>query len=263
MNLITQINKIIPASLKRITKQIFPNSPKKYTCPFCNFSSNALSPIGLDIPVLKEKQVVGAGSRPGGCYNCGSTDRDRLVYIYLKEKLKIFGQGKDKSILHIAPENILSSKLLEFGFSNYVCGDLFAEGYKYPDHVQNMNLLNLPFSENTFDLVICNHVLEHIPTDLEAMKEIHRVLKPGGQAILQVPISKNSALTLEDSSITNPKEREIAFGQFDHIRIYGQDYVDRLTKAGLVVNRVNLSTEYPGYGLNVEEDLFIAAKEAS
>jgi SAM-dependent methyltransferase len=222
-----------------------------------------LSPIGLDIPVLNEKQVIGAGIRPGGCYNCGSTDRDRLVYIYLKEKLKIFDGGKDKSILHIAPENILSNKLLEFGFSNYVCGDLFAEGYKYPDHVQNMNLLNLPFDENTFDLMICNHVLEHIPNDLEAMKEIHRVLKFGGQAILQVPISKNSEKTLEDFTITDPKEREHAFGQFDHVRIYGQDYVSRLTKSGFKVNRVNISQEYENYGLNINEDLFIAIKEAS
>lgn len=216
--------------------------------------------IGLDIPVLDEKQVVGAGVRPGGCYNCGSTDRDRLIYIYLKEKFKIFDLGKDKSILHIAPENILSNKLLEFGFSNYVCGDLFAEGYTYPGHVQNMNLLNLPFSDNTFDLVICNHVLEHIPNDLQAMKEIYRVLKTGDQAIVQVPISKNSSITLEDFSITDPKEREHVFGQFDHVRIYGQDYVDRLTKSGFTINRVNISKEYSYYGLNSQEDLFIAVK---
>lgn len=259
-DLTNKLKNIIPASFKSLTKRLFQNRNNKYTCPFCNFSSNSLSLIGLDIPVIHERQVVGAGVRPGGCLNCGSTDRERLIYIYLKEKIKIFNQGKDKSILHIAPEKNLSNKLVEFGFKDYVCGDLFTEGHQYSDYVQNMNILDIPFRENTFDLIICNHVLEHIPTDLKAMKELHRVLKIGGQAILQVPISKNSLLTVEDFSIADPKERENVFGQFDHVRIYGQDYVNRLTESGFKVTRVNISREYANYGLNVDEDIFIAKK---
>jgi ubiquinone/menaquinone biosynthesis C-methylase UbiE len=102
--------------------------------------------------------------------------------------------------------------------------------------------------------------LEHIPTDIVAMKELRRVLKNGGQAILQVPISNNSSTTLEDFSITDPQKREVVFGQFDHVRIYGQDYVNRLQESGFKVKRVNLYKEYMKYGLNKDEDIFICEK---
>jgi SAM-dependent methyltransferase len=123
-----------------------------------------------------------------------------------------------------------------------------------------MNVLDIPFPDNSFDLVICNHLLEHVPNDMDAMKELLRVLKVGGEAILQVPISKNSAKTIEDWSVTTPEERERAFGQFDHVRIYGQDYTDRLTLAGFKVERINISKDYPSYGLAGEEDIFIGRK---
>ena len=177
----------------------------------------------------------------------------------LKEKLKIF-LNKNKSILHIAPENILSKKMLEFGFTEYVCGDLFLEGYDYPKYVKNIDVSNIPYPDNTFDLIICNHVLEHIPRDLNAMRELRRVLKIGGQAILQVPISKNSSQTFEDFSVVDPQQREIIFGQFDHVRIYGQDYVKRLEDSGFTVRRINISKEFIKYGLNIDEDIFTCEK---
>jgi len=257
--MIDKIKKIIPNRLKKQIRLML-HKGDKYICPFCNYSSRDLSITGIDIPILIEKQVIGGGKRFGGCYNCDSTDRERLIYIYLTEKVKIFNAGKNQCILHIAPEKILSRLLLDFCFNKYVCGDLFTEGYQYPAHVQNINVLNIPYDDNTFDLIICNHVLEHIPTDLEAMKELQRVLKIGGQAILQVPISKNSAQTFEDFSVTDQKQREIVFGQFDHIRIYGQDYVNRLEESGFKVTRINISNEYMKYGLNIDEDIFICEK---
>src|SRR5690606_19939096 len=141
-----------------------------------------------------------------------------------------------------------------------VCGDLFTEGYEYAAHVQNMNVMDIPYGDHHFDYVLCNHVLEHIPEDTKAMKEIFRVLKPGGSAILQVPISKNSAQTVEDFTIEDPKKREELFGQFDHVRIYGQDYVNRLESAGFKVNRLNISQKYQKLGVNPEEDLFVCEK---
>ncbi|MDG0974473.1 MAG: class I SAM-dependent methyltransferase [Crocinitomicaceae bacterium] len=257
--MIDKIKKIIPNRLKKQIRLML-HKGDKYICPFCNYSSRDLSIIGIDIPILIEKQVVGGGKRFGGCYNCDATDRERLIYIYLTEKVKIFNAGKNQCILHIAPEKNLSRLLLDFCFNKYVCGDLFTEGYQYPAHVQNINVLNIPYGDNTFDLIICNHVLEHIPTDLEAMKELQRVLKIGGQAVLQVPISKNSAQTFEDFSVTEPKQREIVFGQFDHVRIYGQDYVNRLEESGFKVRRINISNEYMKYGLNIDEDIFICEK---
>ncbi|MGV6861388.1 MAG: class I SAM-dependent methyltransferase [Putridiphycobacter sp.] len=175
-------------------------------------------------------------------------------------ELDLFNQPKDIKILHLAPERNISRILHNHGFKNYVCGDLFTEGYSYPDYVQNMNVLNIPFGDNHFDLIICNHLLEHVPNDLDAMKELFRVLKPNGKAILQVPISKNSEKTFEDFSITDPKEREIVFGQFDHVRIYGQDYPERLESIGFSVKRVNITGEYPKFGLASDEDIFIGYK---
>jgi SAM-dependent methyltransferase len=231
----------------------------KYLCPFCGYRCKDFFPRGHDLPVLNEKQVIGAGMRNCVCYKCGSMDRERLIYVYLRDKLQLFS-NKSKSILHIAPEIILSKKILEFEFSKYVCGDLFLEGYKYPDHVINIDVLDIPYPESTFDIVICNHVLEHIPNDLDAMREIYRVLKINGQAILQVPISKNSLQTYEDFSIVDPVQREIVFGQFDHVRIYGQDYVKRLEDSGFKVTRISMSREFAKYGINIDEDIFACQK---
>ena len=111
-----------------------------------------------------------------------------------------------------------------------------------------MDLAHIPFPDGTFDAIICNHVLEHIVDDLKAMAELHRVLKPGGWSILQVPISLSLRTTYEDFSIATPKEREEAFGQNDHVRIYGQDYVSRLERAGFKVNVFDWWTEAAGFG---------------
>jgi SAM-dependent methyltransferase len=163
-------------------------------------------------------------------------------------------------ILHIAPEKHLSRELMRHQFVEYVCGDLFTEGYSYPDHVRNMNVLDLPFADGHFDLVICNHVLEHVTDDRSAMREILRVLKPGGRAVLQVPISANSAVTHEDGTLSDPGERERLFGQPDHVRIYGQDYVERLSAVGFHVDRINISRKFRRSGLDPREDLFICRK---
>ncbi len=253
------LNKILPSKINQFIK-LKAHSGDKFNCPFCGYNAKDLSPIGTNIKVLNEKHVIGAGLRNGGCYKCGSSDRERLIYVYLKNVLNIF-ETKNIKILHLAPEKNLSKIFSKVGFEKYICGDLFTEGYKYPDYVQNMNVLNIPYEDNYFDLIICNHLLEHVPNDIDAMKELVRVLKPNAKAILQVPISKNSKTTFEDFSVTNPKEREIVFGQFDHVRIYGQDYVDRLNSVGLNVERINISKKYEKHGLCIEEDIFIGVKK--
>ncbi len=253
------IKKLIPSKVKQQIKLAL-NSGTKYKCPICGYKSKDFYPIGLNMPVLKEKQVVGAGLRNGGCFKCNSSDRERLIYTYLVNKMDLLNQPKNIRILHLAPEKNLSRILYNHGFKNYVCGDLFTEGYTYPEYVQNMNVLNIPFEDNYFDLIICNHLLEHVPNDTDAMKELFRVLKQKGKAILQVPISKNSDKTFEDFSVTDPKEREIIFGQFDHLRIYGQDYPERLELVGFSVERINISGEFTKYGLAINEDIFICNK---
>lgn len=253
------IKQLIPSSIKKVVRTAL-HAGNTYHCPICGYDAKDLYPIGFDIPVLKEKEVVGAGRRNSGCYKCNSSDRDRLIHTYLVNKLNMLSQPKDLKILHIAPETRISRIFLSNGYVNYICGDLYTEGYSYPAYVRDMDVLHIPFEDDHFDMIICNHVLEHVPNDAGAMKELYRVLKPGGKAILQVPISKNSDATFEDPSITEPKDREVVFGQFDHVRIYGQDYTERLRAAGFTPERVHISAEFPRYGLNRNEDIFIGKK---
>lgn len=251
--------------LLQLLEQIIPRKIKsalhkgdKYICPFCNFKSKDLALIGRNVPILQDKEIIGAGKRLGGCYNCGATDRERLVYLFLIKEMDIYKNYNN--ILHIAPEKNISKKLLNHNFKQYICGDLFANFYRYPKYVQKINLLNIPFEEETFDLIICNHVLEHISDEYSALTEIKRVLKTNGKAILQVPISKNTFKTYENELIKTPKEREKHFGQFDHVRIYGQDYLERLANIGFQVDRINISSKYKSFGLNMEEDVFLVTK---
>ncbi|RKS96266.1 methyltransferase domain-containing protein [Chryseobacterium defluvii] len=237
--------------------KLYSHAGTTYHCPFCGYDSKDLEIVGHDLPVLREKHVIGGGRRAAGCYRCHSRDRERLLYAFIVEELKL---PKETSILHIAPEPKLSNILLKQNFKEYICGDLFTIGYEYPDYVQNMNVLDIPYEDNHFDLVICNHVLEHIPEDTKAMGEIFRVLKPHGKAILQVPISANNQVTHEDFTITDKYKREELFGQFDHVRIYGQDYITRLESVGFIVHRINISDQYKKFGVNPEEDLFFCEK---
>lgn len=252
------IKALVPNEIRRFIKlKLYAGS--KFHCPICGYDSRDLYPLGHDLPILVEKDVVGSRRRDAGCHSCRSTDRDRLVFTYLKEKLHIFEKTQIK-ILHFAPEKPLSKVLNASGFQEYVCGDLFTEGYFYPDYVRNMNVLDIPFEANYFDVIICNHLLEHVPTDLAAMKELYRVLKPDGKAVVQVPLSLNSEKTHEDPNITEPAEREKYFGQFDHVRIYGLDYFDRLKSVGFKVEKIHLAAQFPKYGLSKKEYIIQISK---
>ena len=215
----------------------------------------------VSFKVIYEKEIVGCGRRFARCIKCGSTDKERLVFTYL-QSINFFACS-DKTVLHMAPESNLSKQFFRYKFKEYVCGDFFAPGYEdaYPSYVKNINILDIPYGNEYFDVVICNHVLEHVDNDIKGMSEIFRVLKNGGFAILQVPISYKLSKTYENKKITSPKSREEAFGQSDHVRIYGLDYVDRLKKVGFNVEVVsNLASSYPKFGLNAKEKIFVCHK---
>lgn len=165
------------------------------------------------------------------CPSCGSLSRHRMFAIF-KEKHQDFF-NKNLHILHIAPEKAVARLFRNKTNVNYVTGDLSPENY-FPGTLK-IDITDLHFEDNTFDLVICNHVLEHVEDDLTAMKQFHRVLKSSGMALLQVPIDMERQQTYEDFSIVDPVEREKHFGQHDHVRIYGMDYLERLTNAGFDV----------------------------
>jgi SAM-dependent methyltransferase len=214
----------------------------RYQCPMCGAHLKSFLPDGEGHAVLTEKSVIGGGYRPNvHCPVCYSTDRERLVYTFLKNRPNVLSPGM--KLLHVAPESGLGAWLRSKLGSGYVTADLMME------HVDvKVNLLDIQFPDASFDAVICNHVLEHIPDDAKAMAEIFRILKPGGWAILQVPISASIGTTYEDFSITDPAERERAFGQKDHVRLYARDYVERLRRAGFSVEPFNWTSDKKQYG---------------
>lgn len=163
-----------------------------------------------------------------------SLERHRLLWLYLKNETSFF--TANHKVLHMAPEQCFLDIFKKMENLNYTTADLYS-----PIVDVKANILELPFQDNSFDVVFCNHVLEHIEDDSKAMSELFRVMKPGGFGIFQVPQELNRAQTYEDFSITEPEERAKEFGQYDHVRIYGKDYFERLRKAGFTVDEVNYS----------------------
>jgi SAM-dependent methyltransferase len=155
------------------------------------------------------------------------------MYLYLKNESSFFTE-KPK-LLHIAPEYCFIERFEHLLGDQYITADI-----ESPLAKVKMDLHDIPFEDNTFDAVFCNHVLEHVKDDVRCMQEIRRVLKPSGFALCQSPQRYDLETTYEDSSITDPKEREIHFLQDDHLRIYGRDFGLQLEKSGFTVNSVNM-----------------------
>ena len=239
-----------------------------FYCPVCEHGYRFFFDGGFDLPVISEMEIVGAGKRPNAiCPGCSSNDRDRLVLLALKNQKYNFLPA-DK-LLHIAPEPSLATWLGNYQMKHhgqYIKSVKYHEGFYYGNDVHLIDLLQLPFKSDTFNLVICNHVLEHIPDDVAAMKEILRVLAKGGQAILQVPWSMKLDETFEDPNIKSIGDREKFFGQFDHVRLYGRDFPSRLRSVGfdikvLSVNDLDLNKDtITSLGLNSKELIFVARK---
>lgn len=233
----------------------------RYECPICKSKLRRFLPVGFKYAVLNELKVVGGGYRNTACPVCSSTDRDRLLYLYLLQKTNIFKQPT--KLLHVAPEKCLGDVLRDQANIDYLTADLYKKNV-----MVKMDLTNIQFSDNTFDAIICNHVLEHIVDDRRAMSELYRTLKPGGWAILQVPISLSLEKTYEDWSVKTASDREQAFGQDDHVRIYAKDYKDRLEQVGFkveVFEWFSKETEDFGgqknrFGLNRDESVYVAIK---
>lgn len=217
--------------------------------------------VGWEAPVIKEKKIIGAGLRDCVCPHCGSYDRDRLIYLYLRDHTALFKQPA--TLLHIAPEMQLAQKIRATPHIRYIAGDKFEEGYHYPAWCRRMDITRLDIADDEVDYILCSHVLEHVPDDHTAMCEFFRVLKPGGLAILQVPFSFVIPHTLEDPLVADEESRLRLYGQRDHVRLYGPDYFDRLREVGFITERAqphHITPYLKYYGLNREEDLFLARK---
>jgi len=163
-----------------------------------------------------------------------SLERHRMLWLYLKNETEIF--TRKIKLLHFAPEPAFHRIFKKSSTISYDTIDLNSPLAKI-----KADICNLPLEDNMYDFILCNHVLEHIDDDIKAMSELYRVLKKGGIGIFQIPIDINRDKTFEDSSIKNPKERNKVFGQYDHVRIYGTDYYDRLRSVGFSVEQVKYS----------------------
>ena len=159
-----------------------------------------------------------------------SLERHRLLWLYLNEQTDFFTSTAKKKVLHFAPEQAFYKLFRNQKNLDYTTTDLFS-----PLADVKADICNLPFQDNQYDVILCNHVLEHIPDDTKAIQELYRVLKPGGMAILQIPQDLKRATTFADDTITDQKERAKIFGQYDHVRIYGRDYFDKLRSIGFTV----------------------------
>ena len=165
-----------------------------------------------------------------------SLERHRLLWLFLKERTNFF--TAPLHVLHFAPEQAFYKRFKKLNNLTYVTTDLNS-----PLADVKADICNLPFKDNTFDVILCNHVLEHIPNDTKAMEELYRVLKPGGWGVFQIPQDLSREFTYEDDSITDKVERAKIFGQYDHVRIYGRDYFNKLRSVGFKVNEVDFTKE--------------------
>lgn len=263
------ILKVLPFSIILKVKALFRylNSflylGNNFLCPNCNTRFKKMLNCGQYEAVLEEQNVIGSGIRTNClCPRCHSLDRERLVYLYLLQKTDVF--NKKIKLLHIAPRESLKNIFKKAKNISYYQGDKYEVGYHYPKDVIELDITKLNFEDNYFDVIICNHVLEHIPNDYQAINELYRVMKPGSFGIIQVPLSLKLEKTFEVKT-KNENERRKLFGQSDHYRIYAKDFKTRLENANFEVNLYNpsdlewnIDTEL--YGLNKLEDLIVVNK---
>lgn len=218
----------------------------KFVCPCCGWRFRKFLTYGV-----KQR-------RNAMCPRCRSMERHRLLWLFLKNRTNLF---HDKlKVLHVSPEYFFQKTFKSMSNLDYISADLNS-----PYAMIRMDVTNILYEGNYFDVILCSHVLEHVIDDKKAMMEFFRVLKPGGWAILQVPVFTDREHTFEDPQIKTPEEREIAFGQKDHVRIYGLDYRERLEEAGFEVNVDDyvkgLSLEMVReFSLNRDENIYICTK---
>jgi len=228
-----------------------------YTCPICEKSADLFLDTGINESVLLKYKVIGGGYRKNAlCPHCYSFERTRLEFLYLKQYTDVF--HKKCRVLHFAPESHLTDALRKNPDIEYYSGDIY-EGQAQ----LIVDITDICFEDGKFDFVICNHVLEHIPDDKKALSEIKRVLKPGGRAVIMIPVSCLD--TTQELQAVTDEERLALYGQKDHVRLYGLDFPVRLKDAGLNVTMFCADTDVLSemkdrYALLSGETVYIGTK---
>jgi predicted SAM-dependent methyltransferase len=196
----------------------------RYTDPIDNKSFRKFLPYGYEI---QRPNVLSPSTL--------SLERHRLLWLYLTNETDFF--TSKKKVLHMAPEQCFLNRFKKLNHE-YITADLYS-----PIADIKADITNLPFDDDSFDVILCNHVLEHIQDDIKAMRELFRVMKKGGMGIFQIPQDLNRESTFEDNTIIDRKERAKIFGQYDHVRIYGLDYFEKLRSVGFKVREIAYNNE--------------------
>lgn len=244
--------------MKIISLDEFQKNRKKFYCNICGSEFFAWEYIGEDYEIFQNKSIAGAGRRRGGCTVCGSYDRARFVYDIMGNFTEIFSGNADR-ILHFAPESIISDKLRKMYGEQYISADIM-DGRA--DVVADIT--KLQFDNEQFEYIICNHVMEHVYEEEKAFSEIRRCLKPEGFFIFSTPICW-SQKTYEDNDVTTAYDRIKYYGQEDHVRLYGNDIVDRIEEFGFDVNLLHCheikdGDEIKKFGLLKEDSVLLCRK---
>jgi SAM-dependent methyltransferase len=242
---------VLPAPLKPVAQSAFllalqaSHRGSRVHCPCCERDFRAF----CDPPISPWPQM---------CPGCGSLARHRAMWLYIARESDLV--SAPRRLLHVSPEPSIARQLRRLTQLDYVSIDI-----EPGKAILTMDLSDLKFADASFDAIICSHVLEHVDDDRRAIAEVARVLRPQGWAILQVPIHPDLISTLEDASIADAKERELRFGQWDHVRVYGRDYADRLEAAGLHLTLLDYAGSLGSeltlrYGLDAQDPLCVVYK---
>ncbi|NQS98634.1 MAG: methyltransferase domain-containing protein [candidate division Zixibacteria bacterium] len=215
-------------------------------CPCCGWLGEEFLPAGI-VP------------RPNAlCPGCGLVERHRLLWLYLRERTDFF-TAKLK-VLHIGPEGFFEKAFSAMSNLDYISGDI-----KSSKAMRKVDITDISFGDHSFDVILCYHVLEHVQEDRKALRELYRVLKPNGWAILQSPVDQRLEKTYEDPTITTPEDRLKHFHQKDHVRIYGIDFKNRIEGAGFILKLGDFVQELgeetvKRFRLNINERIYYCTK---
>lgn len=239
---IRSIARLTPRRVRRAYRDLAYRGSARH-CPLCGGTYRKFLRAGL------------RRRRDARCPGCGSLERHRSAWVYLSRFTDVL--TRPIRLLHIAPEASIAGRLRANDNIDYLSADLDGR-----HAMVSMDITDIRYPDDSFDVIYCSHVLEHVPDDVRAMREFRRVLRPGGMAVLQVPLGDRD-VTYEDWSIVTPAERLRAFGQIDHVRIYGRDFPGRLLSAGFEVEQVDVRTliepeELRRLAIDRDEPLFIA-----
>ncbi|WP_207435610.1 class I SAM-dependent methyltransferase [Sabulibacter ruber] len=246
------LKKILPAHTRLSLRKLFWLSRSwlylgnKVYCPLCEGSFRTFLPFGSE----RRPQAL--------CPRCHTVERHRLLWLYLQEQVSI--AERPLEVLHMAPEPILQQRLKRLLNLKYRSADLTS-----PVAMDHVDIQALPYPDATFDLILCSHVLAHVPDDQKALRELRRVLKPTGRLLLQARLTL-SAATLEKPDAVTPQQRLQAYGQADRYRNYGQDFAQRVAAEGFKVEAVEYAQTFAPedqarLGLGQKEVIFVASPE--